>query len=174
VLGESFGAMTALHLAALAPERINRLALCAGSSGGQGGRSYPIHEFKTLPDASARARAALTILDSRFVDFTAQKANELIDARMAQDAAFLANHSNRLNHDRLLAARADHDAWDALPIIDVPTLVFGGRYDQQSPPDRASTIASRLPNSTLRWIEGGHSICFGSEDTVEQILGAWT
>jgi len=42
VLGESFGAMTALHLAALAPERITRLALAAASPGGVGGSSYPV------------------------------------------------------------------------------------------------------------------------------------
>ncbi len=36
LLGESFGAMTALHLVTAAPERVVGLALAAGSSGGAG------------------------------------------------------------------------------------------------------------------------------------------
>jgi len=174
VLGESFGAMTALHLAALAPERINRIALSAGAAGGQGGSSYPIHEFQNIADPRSRARAALEILDSRFADLAAAEAEKQVEARSASDAVFMAHGANAQNHPRLLRARAGHDAWDHLPNITAPTLVFAGRYDMQAPPDRAENIACAMPNAALHMIEGGHGICFATPDPVSIILKDWT
>lgn len=176
VLGESFGAMTALHLAALAPGRLGRMALSAGSPGGAGGSSYPIHEFREIEDPRQRARAALEILDCRFADLARQSpvdAEAMIDARIATEAAFLASHANSEGFPRLLQARAGHDAWSKLPDIKVPTLVFAGRYDRQAPPDRSENIARALPNAMLHIVDGGHSICFATEEPVARILAHW-
>lgn len=174
VLGESFGAMTALHLAMLAPHRIAGMALCAGSAGGAGGSSYPIHEFKQIADPIERARAALSIVDCRFADLTEAEADERVRARAATDAAFLASHDNAAGYPRLLRARAGHDVWTALPGITQPVMVFAGRYDRQSPPDRADNMVRALPNATLHMVEGGHSICFATPDPVAILLNAWT
>ncbi len=177
VLGESFGAMTALHLAALAPDRINRIALSAGSPGGGGGRSYPIHEFQEIVDARVRARLALEVMDCRFESLVFEDpdaAHDLISARVLTEAAFVASHNNATGHPRLLQARASHDAWDLLPHIASQTLIFAGRYDRQAPPERSENIAHALPNATLHMIEGGHSICFGMPEPVATILKNWT
>lgn len=174
VLGESFGAMTALHLAALAPDRVSRMALCVGAPGGAGGSSYPIHELLDIEDAQMRARAALGILDSRFAALPPQEAQARTDARMATEAAFLASHANATGYPRLLAARAGHDAWELLPQLPQPTLIFAGKYDDQAPPDRAQAMAGRLPNATLHMVEGGHSICFAHPGPVATLLQNWT
>lgn len=177
VLGESFGAMTALHLAALAPDRINRIALSAGSPGGAGGSSYPIHELEQITDVRLRARAALEILDCRFATQLIdepQAASDMINARIASNVAFLGSHANAIGHPRLLDARAGHDAWDLLPDIASKTMIFAGRFDKQAPPDRAENMARTLPNSTLYWVDGGHSICFGNSKPVATILQNWT
>ena len=174
ILGESFGAMTALHLAALAPGRISRTALCVGAPGGAGGSSYPIHEFLGISDATARARAALEILDTRFADLTPQEADQRVHDRVATEAAFLASHANATGYPRLLAARAAHDAWDALPHITAPTLIFAGRYDNQAPSDRAQAMTDRLPNAALHLVDGGHSICFSHPAPVATLLQNWT
>ncbi|MBT8410891.1 MAG: alpha/beta hydrolase, partial [Octadecabacter sp.] len=132
VIGESFGAMTALHLAALAPQRIIRLALVVGAAGGAGGSSYPIETLRQIKCRHERAKTALSVMDKRFTHLVQSDPNEAearISARVEAEAAFLANANNAQNHPRLLAARAGHDAWDHLPLIDIPTLVFAGRYD---------------------------------------------
>ena len=177
ILGESFGAMTALHLAALAPERVNRLALCAGAAGGEGGSSYPIQQLHKIPEARARARRALELMDNRFghpETNEAQATEDLISARVAAEGVFFASHANAAGHPRLLAARAGHDAWDLLPDITAPTLVFAGRHDRQSPPDRSEALARALPNATLHLIDGGHSLCFATPEPVAMILKTWT
>jgi 3-oxoadipate enol-lactonase len=177
VMGESFGAMTALHLAALAPQRITRLALAVGAAGGAGGSSYPIETLGNIVCSRERAKTALSVMDARFADLLQtdpDAAEAHINARLTTEAAFRAHANNAENHARLLAARAGHDAWGYLPKIDIPTLVFAGRYDNQAPVDRAERIARAMPNATLHIIEGGHSICFSSPDPVDIILRYWT
>jgi 3-oxoadipate enol-lactonase len=177
VLGESFGAMTALHLAALAPDRINRIALSAGAAGGAGGQSFPIHTLRQIDDAQLRARAALEIMDDRFADQVArdpQHSDDLIATRVATEAAFLASHDNATGYPRLLRARAKHDAWHVLPKITAPVLVLAGKYDQQAPLDRAENMARALPNASLHIIGGGHSICFAHPEPVATLLKNWT
>lgn len=177
VLGESFGAMTALHLAALAPQRINRMALCVGAAGGVGGQSYPIHELKQIADVRLRAKRALGIVDTRFEALLVEDrdaAEVKIEARVASDATFMAHSKNAEGHPRLLQARAAHDAWSELPTIATPTLVFAGQFDQQAPLERAENIAAAMPNATLHVVEGGHNICFVSPIPVAKIIENWT
>lgn len=174
ILGESFGAMVALHLAALVPQRVARMALAAGAPGGAGGSSYPIERFLNLPDPHLRAQSALSIKDCRFPDWTAAEAAQAIQTRIATDAAFIASHNNAAGYPRLLRARALHDAWEKLPGITAPTLVFAGRYDHQAPLDRAQNIAQALPNAALHVLEGDHGLCFGSPEPVAILLDRWT
>lgn len=177
VLGESFGAMTALHMAAMAPDRINRLALAAGAAGGAGGASYPIETLRDIADKRERAKTALALMDDRFTALLVTdpaKAQIAINKRIDTEVAFMSSGKNAQNHSRLLAARAGHDAWNVLPEIAIPTLVFAGRYDQQAPLDRAENIAQKMPNATLQIVEGGHSICFATPEPVATILRHWT
>lgn len=177
VLGESFGAMVAMHLAALAPSRVKRMALAAGSAGGAGGSSYPIQEFLTVTDAHLRARLALEVLDTRFATLQTTApadAENLIQARMIADESFQASHDNAQGYPRLLAARATHDAWQHLPDIRVPTLVFAGQHDGQAPLQRAAMIAEALPDATLHTVDGAHSLCFATSEPVDIILEHWS
>ena len=176
VLGESFGAMVAMHLTALAPSRVKRLALAAGSPGGAGGSSYPIHNFLDIDDAHLRARATLEIIDTRFEELlksSPEKAERQIHARMEMERNFRESHRNAVGYPRLLAARAGHDAWHLLPDISTPTLVFCGLHDAQAPPERAENITRAMPNATLHAIDGGHTHCFATSEPVDIILRQW-
>ncbi|MCJ7873445.1 hypothetical protein [Phaeobacter sp. J2-8] len=116
-------------------------------------------------------------MDDRFAalrDSDPTEAQNRIDTRIVAEAAFLASGDNAKNHARLLAARADHNAWDALPDIPTPTLVFAGRYDQQAPLTGAENIANAMPDAALHIIEGGHSICFATPEPVATLLQHWT
>lgn len=177
LVGESFGAMTALHLAALAPHRIIGLSLVAGAAGGEGGSSYPIHRLRDIEDLNVRARTALEIMDERFISLIEndpERANGRIKARVKSDKTFLNNSQNAVGYPKLLAARASHNAWDLLPNISTPALVFAGRYDQQAPIDRAKKIVQAMPNACLHIIEGGHNICFETPLIVSIIIENWT
>ncbi len=176
ILGESFGAMTALHLAAMAPQRITQMALSVGAAGGEGGSSYPIHEFLNIKDAAVRAQSALEIQDSRFthtISADAESAMQTIENRIKADAAFLASFDNAKNYPKLLQARANHDAWNLLPNINIPTMIFAGKYDLQAPVDRAENILEALPDARLFVVEGGHNLCFATSDPVELLIKHW-
>ncbi len=176
VLGESFGAMVAMHLTALAPKRVKRLALAAASPGGAGGSSYPIQQFLGIDDAHLRARATLEILDTRFVELlksSPEEAEQRIRARMAVEKRFRDSHRNAEGYPRLLAARAGHDAWQLLSQIVTPTLVFCGLHDAQAPPQRAENIVRKMPNATLHAIDGGHAHCFATSEAVDIMLAQW-
>ena len=176
ILGESFGAMVAMHLAALAPQRVHRLALAAGSAGGAGGSSYPVQKILEIDDAHLRASTALEILDTRFKALRLSSPDEaeiLIRARMTADMRFQDSRDNARGYPRLLAARADHDAWHLLPNISTPTLVFCGVHDAQAPPERAENIVRAMPDATLHRLDGGHSHCFATSEAVDIILTQW-
>ena len=57
---------------------------------------------------------------------------------------------------RQLEARACHDTWDRLAEITADTLLIGGRYDLQAPPDNMRRLADRIPRSRLEFFDGGH------------------
>ena len=135
VFGVSFGGMVAQHLAALAPERVDRLLLVCTSSGGPGGSSYPLHERPT--DMAA-------LIDTR--PETHEAIRSLLGAQVPREPGYT----------RQLEARRRHDAWDLLPTIPARTHVMSGRYDGIAPPRNGELLAERVPGAELRLYEGGH------------------
>ncbi|MCG8590146.1 MAG: alpha/beta hydrolase, partial [Proteobacteria bacterium] len=71
-----------------------------------------------------------------------------------------------------LEARAQHDTWDRLDRIAVPTLCCGGRYDNQAPPDRMQALARRIPGAKIEFFEGGH-LFFLQDPSAWQRIGAF-
>lgn len=115
-------------------------------------------------------------MDSRFADHAVrdrQQGDALIAERVAQEAAFLASNRNAAGYTRLLRARAEHNAWEALQTITAPSLALAGQYDMQAPLDRPRNMAGARPNAVLHIIEGGHSICFGHPEPVTILLKSW-
>lgn len=170
VLGESFGGMVALHLAALGPGRITRMALAVTAPGGPAGRSYPIHEFRRIDDARERAARVLALQDRRFAERPAATRAALIDDRVVDETAFLAHADNARGHARLLYARATHDARAQLPGITVPTLVLGGRFDDQCPLHLSEMLVRQLPDAQPKVINGGHGLLFSEDSAVSAVL----
>ena len=64
VFGISFGAMVAQEIALRHPDKIERLVLGCGPSGGAGGASYPLHTLGNL-NPRERAQLLIPILDTR-------------------------------------------------------------------------------------------------------------
>lgn len=172
VLGESFGAMTTLELALAAPGRVRAMALMAGTPGGRLGRSFPLETLMDLAPED-RARRLLAIQDSRFAARPPAEAEADIAARVAQEAAFLADPGNRAGYPRLLAARAGHDVSDRLGGIAVPTVVMAGQHDGQAPLSAVQAMAAAIPGATFHSFPGGHGFGFATPDPVAHLIAHW-
>lgn len=157
MFGISFGGMVAQHVAARVPDRIERMVLACTSSGGAGGSSYPLHRLYSMP-ADEQARLLPTILDTRFTpEFV--KGDEL--ALLLLGSRRPPAEGERLRGLQLqMRARAGHDAWDVLPVIECPTLVAAGSTDGLAPPENSRRLASRLPHAEFREFVGGHMFMF--------------
>ncbi|WP_218132092.1 alpha/beta fold hydrolase [Roseicitreum antarcticum] len=176
VLGESFGGMTALHLAAYHPDRLRGLAVMAATAGGAAGRSYPIEEWLNL-DAEATALAALKVQDQRFrqllrTDPAAAAAR--LAQRIAMETAFRACPANAAGYPRLLQARAGHDAVPVLPQISCPTIVMAGRHDNQASFAAVKWLSDHLPKAEFWVFDGGHGFGFATPDPMARLIAAWT
>lgn len=175
VIGESFGGMTALHVALAAPHRIACMVLASATAGGAGGSSHDISAFLDLPREAA-AREALILQDSRNAvlehDDPAAFAS-LLAERVKFETAFAASAIATGGYPRLLAARARHDIWHRLPLIPTPTLVVAGRHDGQAPAPAQRAMADRLPRADYREQDGGHGLLFGGHALLDGICGDW-
>lgn len=174
VVGESFGGMTALHLAKAAPHRVRAMVLASTTPGGEGGRSYDIAEFLALPREAA-ARAALVLQDERnekLAHTDPAAFGEKLTRRIAFEDAFIAAARG---YAPLLDARRGHDAWQALPNIDVPALVVAGSHDRQAPPAAQLAMAEGLANARYAAFPAGHGVLFedsAASDAVCDFLAA--
>jgi 3-oxoadipate enol-lactonase len=156
VLGVSFGGMVAQELALLAPDRVERLVLCCTSSGGKGGSSYPLHELAALDPEERLVRTVLisdTSIDRTWLDEHPEIV-DLVRARSVGDPNDPAATAGAL---RQLEARRDHDTYDRLPSLTMPTLVCAGRTDGIAPLANSEAIAARIPDAELAVFDGGHA-----------------
>lgn len=155
VVGTSFGGMVAQHLALRYPARVGRLVLACSASGGAGGASADLLAIAKLPPAEA-ASTRLNLMDRRWTT------PDDVEEPLASLFALRAERTKSLDDDAVrgarmqLVARADHDTWDDLHRIDHETLIIGGTYDQQAPPENLQNLRSRLSNSALEFFDGGH------------------
>jgi pimeloyl-ACP methyl ester carboxylesterase len=62
---------------------------------------------------------------------------------------------NPLSFVRTLDSLKDHSAWDHLPHVDVPTLVFGGEGDRFTPVWLSQRMAEHIPGAQYLFVPGG-------------------
>ena len=159
VMGVSFGGMVAQHIALHHPSRIDRLVLACTSSGGAGGASFDLVSVADRPP-DERMMITLPIMDSR-TDPTTDPLTyapmfDLIAPFLAAPRSNAADPAAERGARRQLEARAGHDTWDRLAEISADTLLIGGLYDLQAPPDNMRRLADRIPRSRLQFFDGGH------------------
>ncbi|MFH8369739.1 alpha/beta fold hydrolase [Streptomyces sp. NPDC018031] len=152
VYGTSMGGRVAQWVAARHPDRVHRLVLGCTSPGG--------------PHAVERDRAVRAALAG--ADPAAVRA-ALLDLMYTPE--WLAAHPgpHRTVGDpampayarrRHLLASNRHDAWDALPRIQAPTLVVHGTADRFNPVANAPLLARRVPRARLHLLEGARHAYF--------------
>ncbi len=166
VFGWSMGVQVALEMFRLAPERVASLAFLNGVAGRpwdyvfnlnlvgrllppflRGLRSIPgtietvVRQATRLPEPGEwvrRVGLAAGTLDE-------QLANELVVKLRGLDMdTFI----------RLLERMGEHDGWDLLPLIDVPTLIIAGTRDVFTPRSAAERMARRIAGSEIMLLPG--------------------
>lgn len=162
VMGESFGGMTALHLALLAPNRVRSMVIASATAGGPDHRSYDISTFLDLPRDEA-ATQAMCLQDTRIRDLQ-HTAPDQFEAKLAErvafETAFVAPSITSGGYARLLDARRNHDLTEQLAAIAAPTTVIAGAYDMQADPRSQRALADDLPNAEFHTFEAGHGVLF--------------
>ncbi|MEE2944243.1 MAG: alpha/beta hydrolase [Pseudomonadota bacterium] len=175
IIGESFGGMTALHMANMAPARVSSMVLTSTTSGGAGGASFDVSEFLDLPRKEAAERALclqdVRAGDARMSDPDAYK--QMLNARLEFEEAFADPSINSGGYAKLLDARRDHNIWGALPEIKTPTLVIAGIQDRQAPQRAQKAMAAALENGSFWLLNGGHGVLFESPAVSQAILTEW-
>lgn len=166
IVGWSMGAQVALEMFRLAPDRVASLTLVNGLAGRPWdyvfnlnvvGRLLPpfLRSLRSVP----RVIEALIAQASRFPDAGAWFKRIGLAARTLDEGLFraLVEDSRTLDmqtYIRMLERLGEHDAWDLLPQIDVPTLLITGSRDPFTPRSAAERMARRIRGSELMVIPG--------------------
>ena len=166
ILGWSMGVQVGLEMFRAAPERVASLAMLNGGAGRpwdyvfnlnlvgrllppflRGLRSMPrtietvIGQATRIPDPGEWAKRiglAARTLDEQVV-------GEMVAKLRALDMdTFI----------RLLERMGEHDGWDLLPLIDVPTLIIVGSRDVFTPRSAAERMARRTRGSEIMVLPG--------------------
>ena len=157
VMGVSFGGMVAQNLVLRHPAKVDRLVLACTSPGGAGGSSYDLLALEGVPEPQ-RTDTWLSVMDVRNDPTTdpptlAPYMDVILEGRRQRPVPSAEAAAGAL---RQLRARAGHDVWDDLGTVTAPTLVIGGTYDMQAPPENLERTAERIAMARLVFCEGGH------------------
>jgi 3-oxoadipate enol-lactonase/4-carboxymuconolactone decarboxylase len=157
-LGLSLGGMVGLWLAANAPERVDRLAVCCTTA-----------YFGT--PAAWRERAAAVRANG-----TGSIAAQVVDRWVTADygdRSWLVEMMSGVDDEGYAAccdALAGLDLRDALPMIAAPTLVVAADEDRATPVEHGQAIADAIPGARLRIVPGAHLAPLESPDVVTPLL----
>ncbi len=177
VMGVSFGGMVAQELAIRYPDRVNALALCCTTAGGEGGSSYPLHELIGM-EPELRARKMMAIGDMRRnEDWQAanpKETAELLEMSANSASPFLQEPGGQASYERQLWARSQHNTYDRLGKIQAPTLVCAGRYDAQAKIEAVRNLQQAIAGAELQQFEGGHAFLAQDPKAYEAIKAFFT
>ncbi|KPK16243.1 MAG: hypothetical protein AMJ62_06455 [Myxococcales bacterium SG8_38] len=166
VVGWSMGVQVGLEMFRAAPERVASIAMLNGVAGRPWdhvfnlnliGRLLPpvLRSLRSVPRAiEAVVRQATRLPDPASWVKRVGLAAGTLDGQVVDE---LVGKFRTLDMDifiRLLEKMGEHDAWDLLPLIDVPVLIIAGSRDVFTPRSAAERMARRTRGSEIMIIPG--------------------
>jgi len=171
VLGISFGGMVAQHLAIRHPELIKKLVLCCCPTGGEGGMSYPIHDWYA-PGTTIEERVTKKIFQANTDRTPEWKESNKTEWQMS---LALLSRDEKVGIDdplraegitRQLEARRGHNAWDKIGQLEsMEVLVLGSKQDNISPPEIMENLVKRIGKTCQSKLDFGWGHAFIAADT---------
>ena len=170
VAGHSMGGRVAMHLAAMAPERVARVALIdTGAHPVEPGEAQKRQVLLDIGDAQGMAgvvRAWLPpmVAPSRLSDMALMESLTALILRASVPVL--------KGHTRALLGRAD--GFSQLETLRCPTAFIVGRQDAFSPPRQHQEMQAHVPGATLTVIEDcGHMAIAERPEAINAALKAW-
>ena len=145
--GVSLGGMVGMWLAANAPERISRLALCCTSA------HMPPASMWTERAATARAEGLAALVEATTGRWFTPAFIRRHPERVAPVATMFTG-TNPEGYAGCAEAIAAMDQRDALPSITAPTLVIAGADDPSTPPWHGAQLARAIPGAAFTVVRG--------------------
>lgn len=139
----------AQHLAIRHPHLIKKLVLCCCATGGEGGMSYPIHEWYE-PGISIEDRVEKRLYQAntdRTPEWKEKSKSEytMTMAILSRDEKVGAEEPLRQEGiKRQLEARRNHNTWDKIGQLEMDVLACGSSKDNITPVPLMETLVNRI------------------------------
>ena len=166
VLGVSMGGMIAQHLAAEAPQRVNRLVLAVTCSESGVNIRQAVEEWNAMAEAGDHTAFMDSNVRLIYSDDYYRKSRWLIPVmgKLTRPASYS-------RYFVQAAACLGHNATDVLGAIAAPTLVIGGGQDRVVNPDASRQLAAGIPGAALKlYPQWGHGLYEEAKDFNEVVL----
>jgi pimeloyl-ACP methyl ester carboxylesterase len=168
--GHSMGGRAAMHLAHLAPERVQRLALL--DTGAHLPTPREAESRQVLLDL-AEAKGVEALIQAWLPPMLAPHRRD-DTALWERIAAMLRRAGVETYRGQVRALLNRPDGFAELARVKVPTAFITGQLDGWSPPDQHAEMQAHVPGSTLTIIEDcGHMAPLEAPAAVNQALAQW-
>jgi 3-oxoadipate enol-lactonase len=158
--------MTAIWVAAHAPERVARLALLCTSAGFAPEAARAYGERAALVRAQGMQPVADGALERWFTPGFRQARREVVEGMRA---ALLATPPE--GYAGCCEALANMDLRAELPAISAPTLVIAGAQDPATPPEHGRLIAEAVPSARFEVVEpAAHLASLEQPERVNELI----
>ena len=166
IVGWSMGVQVGLEMFRLDPERVASLAFLNGVAGrpwdyvfnlSLAGRLLPpfLRGLRSMPQTvQTLVRQAMRLPEPGAWVKRIGLAAGTLDEQLASELVAKLRVLDMDTFIRLLERMGEHDGWDLLPLIDVPTLIIAGTRDVFTPRSAAERMARRIPGSEIMLLPG--------------------
>lgn len=175
VAGVSYGAEVAMFLAALYPDRVERLTVITATERTVDWMRENAREGKRIAERAAAGGGGGEELFRNVLDATwseswlAKQPPDFMEQRLRQVA--LLPPSFFAGAAAVLGILDTLDLTPFLGRITAPTTVIGGEHDRVFPPEHSRAIAAAIPNARLVIVPGtGHGLLFECGEQVVELL----